>query len=220
MFAMRWCLMFAATLLLSARADAGDPEDNTAELKAAAGAAERDGDRLILHLRSGKTVTFEDLPLCVAGMPPTCLAHWYRFHSYDRSKGLFVIWMPCDECQGYLIVDDRSGKETDLYNEPHFSPNGNLAVELVYGEDSGYSGDRPAVNIWRRVGAKFKREWSTPIVAEHNYSVLGWSSNDRVDVEELTQASRREDPSTRVFSVVRDGKRWRIVDKSPAAMPK
>ena len=94
-------------------------------------------------------------------------------------------------------------------NEPSFSPKGDLAVELVYGEDSAYYEDRPVVNILRRTGAKFIRVWSAQIVKDYTYRTVDWTSNESVDIEEVTQPSSKEEGSTRVFSLVRRGRGWR-----------
>jgi hypothetical protein len=207
-------------MVLSAAAQPREHEDNMKAMQAARGAAVRDGDRLTLHLRSGRAKSYVDVPYASCFSPdakPDCLAHFYTLHAYDDVIGLFVLKVPCDECVYYIIVDHRSGDETYLEAEPHFSPIGDVAIELVYGEQRHYV-NGPAVNVWRRVGGTFKREWWKPIVFDDSYSVLGWRSNSHVDIEAITQASWRKEGGTRRFSVVRRGATWHL-ENNPDASP-
>ena len=202
-------ILVASLLSLPIGARAGD--DEAAVLASTAGAVEQDGDHFVIHLKSGKIKLY--------GCPPKtdCSAVW--LDAYDRAGRVFVFHLSDGDIDEYSLVDDRTGATTYLDRAPSFSPTGDVAVELVYGENIASFNQRPAINIWRRSGGKFKREWSRPIVAEGDYTVVGWLSNDRVDIKAVipTGWTGREritaGRGTKIISVIRKAKGWRVVSK-------
>lgn len=207
-------LFVASTLLLCASAQARVSENEVAALAATAGAVERIGTRLVIHLRSGKTKELADGPDCYDERIKANTCFGYEFQRYDRARGVFVVMQYYYEGADYVIVDDRTGQHSLLNADPIFSPMGDVAIELVYGESHYYPGN-PRMSAWRRSpSGKFEREWTTPIAEGDEYfSVLGWSSNDGIDIERIEPESWNSDGGARKFSIARDGKTWRVVDK-------
>ena len=210
-------LVLAAAMLLVAQARAS--EDEARALQAANGSAERDGTRLTIHLTSAKAKVLNDGPSCNDEATKANSCYGYEFDRYDRARGLFVVRQLYYEGGDHILVDDRTGEETRLQSAPSFSPHGDIAVELVYGESHYYTGN-PALNVWRRVGGKFVREWSMPIVDDGQYEILGWASNESVDIREVTRLGSvwpngetiLDDAGVRVLSIAKNGT-WRASTK-------
>lgn len=210
-------LAVSSAAMLTVPAEARVPGDDAAAIAAANGTVVREGDRLKVRTKSGRVVILADGPSCWDHThADRCYGHAFMRH--DWARGLFVIERYYYEGADHVLVDDRTGEVTLMQADPSLSPMGDTAVELVYGETHYYAGI-PTLNVWRRVNGKFKREWSEPIEAEHSYSVLGWRSNDRIDVEEtipqpewIVEGGRKVfvDAGTRRFSVIREGRLWRI----------
>ncbi len=183
-------------------------------VEAAGGAAERNGTKLLLHLTSGKIQTLTDGPSCFDDLPKTSSCYGYEFIRYERAHGVFVVHQYHYEGGEHIIIDDRSGKLTQLESDPYFSPNGDTALELVYGEDGYYSG-QPRTSIWRRHGGRFILEWSKPLTdgyGEASFSILGWRSNEHVDLEAVPSLSW-SDAGARRFSIKRAANGWQVIER-------
>ena len=206
--------------LILAPAEARQRGDDEPAIAATKGVIVREGDRLVIHTKSGKAVTLADGPSCWEhANADRCVGHAFLRH--DWARGLFVIERYYYEGADHILIDGRTGDMTLMQADPSLSPMGDVALELVYGESHYYAG-RPTLNVWRRVGGRFKREWSMPIDGDY-YSVLGWRSNDRIDIEEtiqrpgwIVEGGQRTsaDAGTRRMSLIREGRRWRI-EKGP-----
>jgi hypothetical protein len=204
-------------LMVAGLAEAREPHDDKAEIAATNGIVVREGDRIKIRTKGGNVVALADGPSCWDHRnADRCVGHALLRH--DWARGLFVIERYYYEGADHILVDDRTGAMTLMQADPRLSPMGDVAIELVYGEHGYYAG-RSTIIVWRRVNGKFKREWSEPIEAGHSYSILGWPSNDRFDVEEtisqpdwMVENGKRVfvDAGTRRFSVIREGQRWRI----------
>jgi len=193
-------VVFASACVLCERAHAHDGHD-AAAIDAASGAVERGADRLILHLRSGKTRELKDGNCKATYGTPDCLHHVYELHEYDRDRGVFVVAVACDECNLYLIIDDRSGLGTYFDSVPAFSPSGDVALEVVTGEQD-YVRKRQALKIWQRLKRKFRLAWSRPIPAGSSYTVRA-VAEDRIDIDETTGNG-----AANAISIARHGASW------------
>jgi hypothetical protein len=209
------CAILAAAAPVAAADNSTIIEREAPSVEAAAGAVERDGTKLILHLTSGKTQTLIDGPSCFdeeAPRPKGVSCYGYEFNRYDKARHAFVIDQYYYEGGSYIIVDDRSGELTELQSDPSLSLNGDVALELVYGESGYYSGE-PRISIWRRRAGKFILEWSKPLVnggGEASFAILGWRSNEHVDIEASPFWS---DEGLSRFSVVRSRSGWQIIGR-------
>lgn len=172
--------------------------------------ASRDDSRLILHLRSGATKTYEDRPEC-KNPKQELDCESFRLIVYARSRGVFLLVKGYYEAAEYILIDDATGEETVVRNLPIFSPFGaRILVLLMNDEELGY-----AVQIWRREGDKFVFDWSSsPHVAGiyTSYDLVRWPSEDTI---ELQSENHFEPPKPRVrtrFSLHRTGRGWEVVE--------
>ena len=195
--------LLCALATTPAHASAFDGEE--AVVASTGGVVERKDDCLIVHLTSGTSRTH--------GCDPKSdlLGH---LKGYDRARGLLVLHYTDGDIDDYSVIDLRTGDETFFEAEPEFSPDGDVALEIVAGEFVESFNKRPAINVWRRHGGKFEREWSMPIPAEGQYAVLGWASNERIDVEWTASDIGLEDTEGKaLFSLIQESGRWRRVDR-------
>jgi hypothetical protein len=207
--------ILAATAPAAAEDNSTVVEREAPRIQAAGGAVERNGTKLVLHLTSGKTTEFTDGPSCHVDPPElkgqSC--YGYELERYDRARAVFVVFLYFYEGGRSLIIDDRSGETTELQSEPHFSPQGDIALELTYGENHYYEGD-PVMNIWRRAGGKFVRIWSHSFPDNQGgdgtrFTVLGWRSNDHIDINAYWAAVGE----TTRFSIERTTEGWRLIER-------
>jgi hypothetical protein len=157
--------------LLSAAKSASDKDDliglQAIESKSLAvdSGANRLGDRLMLHLSSGATRTYQDRSECkIAGHEASCQK--YRLVAHAGTRGVFVVAKLYYESAEYLLVDDSSGEEAVLRQLPVFSPSGKHALVLLENDEQlGF-----AVQVWRREGHRFVVDWSGSPHAEGVYT--------------------------------------------------
>jgi hypothetical protein len=214
----RIAVIAVATTVSAAAASNSTIVDREApRVQAAASAVERDGTRLVLHLASGNTKTLTDGASCFDD-PPVLQAskcYGFEFNRYDSARQVFVVERYYYEGASYLAIDARTGEEAVLQADPDFSPNGDVAVELVYGESGYYSGD-PRMSVWRRRAGKFALEWSKPLADGGGgtaFSILGWRSNEEVDIEVVTFPSSSTDGGRRRFSIARAANGWQTIER-------
>lgn len=206
-------IAFAALIFTSARADRLDDELALSDAK---GFATREGNRLVLTLASGKTVAYEDPPVCRDPLP-NALCYGHRLEGYERQWNLFRVAIDLWEGRDHLLIDDRTGEETAFDGDLQFSASGNHVVEMLAGVD-GYDSKGPAVQVWRRRGHKFVVEWSgAPDVGEETYySVLAWLTPGRIDLRSMTrgQWDREAEQMTpdilRYYVLKRRAKGWQL----------
>lgn len=132
----------------------------TEALKAAAGKAARQGERLILTLAgAGKPQIFADnRKACSDDNAADCAR--YRLVAALPSRHAFLVSKSVYEgCADLILVDDRSGRRTTLSEVPVFSPDGERL--LVQNDcEMGGGADEHHLEIWKRAGDGWKLEWS------------------------------------------------------------
>ena len=70
-----------------------------------------------------------------------------------------------------------------------------------------------AVQIWRREGHKFVQEWEASPFADGmytNYEVLGWNSEDEIEMQSETDLGLSEPPQRNKFRLKRSDSGWAI----------
>jgi len=170
--------------------------------------AQRTGDQLVLHLRNGDTKIFAHKPECkLPEFESQCQKYWLIAHAGTRA--IFVILKLYYESAEYLLIDDTTGEETVLRNFPVLSPSGQRAVvPLMNDELVGF-----AVQIWRREGHKFVQEWEACPFADGmytTYEVLGWNSEDEIEMRSETNFDPPKPPQTTKFRLKREDSGWAI----------
>lgn len=148
----------------------------------AAGArADRQGDRLVLRLRSGNTKAYANGPEC-KNPDDEAKCQKYSLIVDAHTRGLFVVAKVLHEGLDIILIDDHAGEETVLRHFPIFSPSGkNLLVLLENDPELGF-----AVQIWRRNGARFIQDWSGSPHSDGmyvSYKMLRWPSEDVIEVQ-------------------------------------
>jgi hypothetical protein len=146
--------------------------------------ADRQGDRLVLHLKSSATKIYEDAPECkYPDKESEC--QMYALVAHASSRGIFVVARLYYESAGYLLVDDTTGNETTLRNFPDFSPSGNRVLVLLINDQQVGS----EVQIWHREGHKFALEWSGSPHADGvytSYKLERWPVEGSIELESET----------------------------------
>lgn len=189
-------------------------------ITAAESDADREGNRLMLHLRSGATKTYEDRSECKQEkQEANCQT--YRLIAYARSRGFYVVVKGYYEGADYILISDLTGDETVLRGFPYFSPSGNyVLVLLMNDQEVGFE-----MQIFRREKNKFVLDWRG---APHTngmyttYKLLGWQSENVIEL----QSENDFGPSV-PYDIKRFDLRftprlnvWRIFDVSSPAVPK
>ena len=146
--------------------------------------ADRRGNRLILHLKSGTTKVYKNQPECeTPSLKSTCQK--YALVAHVSRRDIFIVAKLYYESAEYLLVDDDSGSETTLRNFPALSPSGNhVLVLLMNDEQVGF-----AVQVWRRAAHGFVLEWSGSPYTEGmytSYELVRWTSENIIELREET----------------------------------
>jgi hypothetical protein len=202
--------------LLSAAKAASDGDDligvQAIESKALAveSGADRQGNRLRLHLSNGATKVYEDKAECRAAANES-KCQKYRLIAHARSRGVFVVARLYYESAEYLLVDDVSGDEAVLRRFPVFSSSGKQALVLLMNdEELGF-----AVQIWRRDGRRFVLDWSGAPHADGEYTsyrLVRWDSENRIDLRSETSFVPPKQSVSKNFSLLHSAKGWSIID--------
>jgi hypothetical protein len=110
----------------------------------------RQDGNLKLTLKTGKTLVLKDTP-GVSGMS-------YSFRDYLPNLGYFLVHVQLWEGEGYMLVNDRTGKKYHLDDLPIISPDRTRLVTLSYDLDARYNPN--AIKVWRLSPEKLVLEYS------------------------------------------------------------
>lgn len=154
------------------------------------GRANRKGNSLTLHFSDGKSHTYITKGDCETLMGE---CQGYTLLALAGPANFFLVHEWFYERIGCLIVDSRTGSETELPDIPYLSPDGGRLL-VVSGTDGG--GGYWPLQIWRRRGDTAYIEWKqseappkSPIVV----SAVQWDSIDRIDLT-MVSGSRVQPP--------------------------
>jgi hypothetical protein len=172
--------------------------------------AERQGRRLILHLKSGTEKPYENRPECnISDKESKCQMYVLVAHASSRST--FVVAKLFYESIEYLLVDDVTGEETILRSFPYYSPSGNhILVLLVNDEQVGF-----AVQIWSRVDHKFILDWSGSPHTEGmytSYELVRWPSENTIELQAKISFAPPKPSMTKRFELRYAAHRWDIFE--------
>jgi hypothetical protein len=112
--------------------------------------AVREKGRLRLTLKTGRTVLLKDTP-GVTGVA-------YSFRDYLRDLGYFLVHVQLFEGDGYLMINDRTGRRYSIHDLPMVSPDRTRLATLSLDLEAGYNPN--AIQIWRLTPAAMSLEWS------------------------------------------------------------
>lgn len=179
-------------------------------LGAADSLAERQGGRLVLHLKSGTAKVYEDRPECkIPEKESKC--QMYVLVAHANSLHIFVLAKLYYESAEYLLVDDATGDETILRSFPKFSPSGHYALTLLINDvQIGF-----AVQIWRREGSRFILDWSgSPHIEGFytSYALEHWSREDSIALLAENSFEPPKPNAIMHFELHHAADGWKVVD--------
>lgn len=164
--------------------------------------AVRQKDKLKLTLKNGKAVVLKNTA-GVSGIH-------YCFRDYLPNLGYFLIHVQLWEGDGYLMVNDQTGRRQFIHDLPIISPNKARLVTVSMDLEAEYNPN--AIQIWRLTPGKMVREWSLDI---KGWGPAGgaWLNNDTIT---LTKKIPKGDPGsyvevTMVLKKGPDG--WKLMEK-------
>jgi hypothetical protein len=159
---------------------------------AAHGRADRTGNRLTLHFLNGTSRTYVTKGDCET-LEGECQR--YALLALVSPANFFLLHEQFYERVGCLVVDSRTGRETELPDIPYLSPDGDRFL-VVNGLDGG--GDYWPLQIWRRRGDAAFVEWKQRGAIPKNpvsVSAVRWDRNDRIDLTMVSESRVQPPPA-------------------------
>jgi len=167
MIPLRYLFFLALTLPLAACAttklEPGCADNAMCAARAAeshlliAGRAERHGDDLVLRPARGDRLVFTDhKQACESDDVDNCIG--FALMGDFRKSNAWVLQKFYYEGGSFVLIDDRSGRQTDLNGMPVFSPDGRKFLVTPYDLENGAGPNN--MEIWRRDGEGAVLEWA------------------------------------------------------------
>lgn len=157
----------------------------------------RQDGSLRLHLRTGKTVTFKDSPEVA-----------YSFRDYLAGLGYFLLHFQLLEGDGYLVVNDRTGRKYPIHDLPLFSPDRRRLATLSMDLEAGFNPN--ALQIWRLTIRSMTLEWSLK-PKEWGPSEGIWLDNQTLKVvQKIPQGEYRDSYRQRTILIKKTAAGWKL----------
>jgi len=182
--------------ILEKRQDSGDisrvRDLEPAMILAAGGRADRKGGTLTLRFSNGTSRAYINKGDCetLLGM---CQA--FVLIAFVGTADFFMVSEQFYERNRCLIVDSRTGRETELPDIPYLSPDGDRFL-VVNGTDGG--GAYWPLQIWRRRGDRAFVQWKQTD-RPPNFAVAvtaaEWTRHDRIDLTMVSVSRRQPSPA-------------------------
>jgi hypothetical protein len=118
----------------------------------------REGGTLTLRLEGGRALSLQDRPATTGGTGETDRALSFVFREYLPAIGYYVVELGYPEGGAFMLVNARTGRETQLGGEPVVAPGGRRLVEASQADEGG-RGPRQ-VSVWRLDADGPAREWT------------------------------------------------------------
>ncbi|NPU09174.1 hypothetical protein HL666_00195 [Bradyrhizobium sp. 83002] len=156
----------------------GSPEESAC-LKEMAGSVRRDGRKLTLGLANGKTKVITDAKECEPeGPEASCISYRLIGRLGDRHYMLLVTPY---ECPYVMLVNRRTGVETNIGSGPFLAPNGKRFV-TIDPRDDGNCGIDYRIGMFA-TGENPKLEWSYKPEGLEQYQVDTWIGDTRIRLQ-------------------------------------
>ena len=185
--------------------------------------AERSGNTLTLFPSAAAPIGLSGDPkICEAGDVPHCAL--YVLEADHPKSHTWVVEQFFYEGSTFLLIDDRSGRRTQLNGMPTFSPDGTRFLVAPFSDENDVGPNN--LEIWRREGDGAVLEWAHPasaVLAEdpqlpspYMVTVRRWQG-DRIDLILSTEslAGHQWDGT-----LTHDINGWHLSAKSPAGLLK
>ena len=185
------------------------------------GHAERQGNRLILATTQGKPANFRDnAEACGKGDVQHCVM--FALTGVFPKSHAWVVEKFYYEGSDFLLVDDRSARQTKLNGMPVFSGDGGEFLVAPFDDEADVGPNN--IEIWRRDGDSAVLEWAHPfrqayaedpaLPSLYTVRVTRWRG-DRID---LALATERPVVGHWTGALTRNGGAWRLAAKSPPGL--
>lgn len=126
------------------------------------GRAERLGDTLALYPSAAAPVRLSGDPkVCEAGDVGHCAL--FVLEADQPGSHAWLVERFLYEGSDFLLIDDRSGRQTQLNGKPVFSPDGARFLVAPFSDENEVGPNN--LEIWRRQGDGAVLEWSHPAAA-------------------------------------------------------
>jgi hypothetical protein len=171
--------------------------------------AERRGQELVLALSDGTQRTFQDSDTCES-VDRVSECFKYLLHAYLPSRNTFVIHKGFYEGSADLLVNDRTGRITELSTTPRFGADARRF--LVIDDDYAY-GSEWELQIWRWEADGAVLEWRRMAGDEpspHLIDLVRWDRAGEIFLEMHTEASLGEPELRWPARLYRAGREWRL----------
>jgi len=154
------------------------------------GKVSRKDDGLILRLGNGKIRKIRDSKACKTGDAPECVS--YSLRGYRPAQGVYLVIGHGWEANSVLLVNAGTGDQTELPDEPHFSPSGRWFV-VFGGEYENH------LSIWALEAGRAKRELLYDYDGNgtsETWRFLGWDGETRIRLEASSAETSGKDVET------------------------
>ncbi|MGJ5131413.1 hypothetical protein [Bradyrhizobium oligotrophicum] len=167
----------------------GAPEESAC-LKELSGTVWRDGRKLTLGLANGKTKVITDAKECEPeGPEAACISYRLVGRIGDRH---YILLVTPYECPYVMLVNRRSGAETNIGSGPFLSPNGKRFV-TIDPRDDGNCGIDYRIGMFS-YGDSPKLEWSYKPEGLEQYEIDTWIGDNRARLQ-ASDDTRKEAPT-------------------------
>ena len=171
-------------------------------------AADRQGERLILHLASGQEKAYQNTPEC-RDTEREAACQTFSLIAHARARSVFVVAKLYYESTEYLLVDESTGEETVLDALPTFSPSGKRLLVVVENDTKlGF-----LIQVWQHSGHRFLLDWLGAPYTEGTYTTyrfLQWPSEDRIELQAVTSFEPPMPDVSRRFAIGRSWRGWGV----------
>jgi len=171
--------------------------------------AKRGGNVLTLRLSNGKTKTLTDQrEACEQHDGDRCMR--YELIAYYPAQRAFVVAQDFYEGGRTILVSSRTGHETELIDEPHYSPSGKW-IATVAGCDA-YCDN--GIDIWSatdppKLGLRYRPKKD----AYEHYEFVAWNGDDRLQMRAAMRVGTELRESLSI-EAIRTPDGWRLTSPS------
>ncbi|MDL2358008.1 MAG: hypothetical protein QFF03_22380, partial [Pseudomonadota bacterium] len=177
--------------------------------------ATREGNTLALTLAGKATLRLHTLDRC-AGRDDCSI---YRLLGLSPDRQFFAVERTGYEAATRFWIARASGKQTEVYAEPHAAPDRAHIVTANPVELGGTNG----VFLWEIRGDELIEQFRLEPAAYALYHFVRWSNATTVELSKLTHADPTICPASQVMAspvrLARQHGQWRLDERAPPAMP-
>ncbi|OGC85492.1 MAG: hypothetical protein A2142_07545 [candidate division Zixibacteria bacterium RBG_16_48_11] len=184
-------------------ADSCIPKIENRQLKKHSSYVWRSGDTLALKLESGDTLLLKNDRVDGEGTTVHYLRH------YCRDLGYFLVYRGYYEGFDYLLINDRTGKQTTLREIPVLSPDARRLVTTVTDLVADYLVN--GIQIWRFTDHDLVLEWSFDSGGLIGYSNAVWADSATIGLYRVEWEGH--DYKRTPLVLTKGGESWELREK-------